>query len=112
MKYIKTYEMLNNLPKVGDYVISNINFNINIPSNVKELMEFVNNNIGQIIEINVYNKYLTKYNIPESIININKVDSFLSEKVQIFHLNIESILFWSSDKEIAELYLKNMKYNI
>ena len=71
MKYLKLFEEISvtdtNL-HVGDYII--IDATNYWPKLDKEVLEFINNNIGQIIEIVPYNKdsfYIKYENIPKKI---------------------------------------------
>ncbi len=49
MKYIKTYENMNKLPEIGDYVLMKIN--LTEYEHKDEINNYINNTIGKIINI-------------------------------------------------------------
>ena len=104
MKYLKTYEKINE-PQVGDYVICDEKMydKVNI---------FLNNNVGQLIsrDPDEYGfkdeyDYIVKYeNVPLDI-----KDYFLSN---VRSFGREEIIEFSSNKEDLEAILDANKYNI
>lgn len=100
MKYIKLFEELN-IPRVGDYVLLEIEF-----SNSIELQNFINNNIGKIIRRNVNHENLDiQYvDIPENI-----KYCFSTKNSRVFH--IHNIIIFGT-KEQMELELQVKKYNL
>lgn len=74
MKYLKTYENLTIEPKVGDYVLMRVN--LELYKDKDEVNDFVNNTIGQIIEIHKDEEIRIRYdNVPDNI-----KDWFLNER--------------------------------
>lgn len=101
----KIFEKLNELPKIGDYVLLDIN---NYTSSPKIWQDFIKNNIGEIVEIDTEHGglsfiYKVKFeNIPENV-----KDTFF-----IHYDYINSFLYWSSDKNELEMILNTKKYNL
>jgi hypothetical protein len=123
MLFIKKYEKFNNdRPKVGNYVICEEN--LGSSSGIyKLLLEFISNNVGQIVSDNVRDlnfsemefsekdiDYRVEYfNIPPEISQFfNIVDDVRGNRLMRRH----EILHFSSSKEEMELKLVSMKYNI
>ena len=120
MKYIKKYEkyekFFNNYYNIGDYILLHINDNY-WPSMRQELKDYINHNIGKIIEINIYDtdslhiQYDYFYNKFPFVLHSGSVQSI---KPSV------SILGVSPNKEDLELtlsqYLKMVnninKYNL
>ena len=73
-------------------------------------LEFVQNNIGQIIGCNNYNNNYTVayYNIPENI----KIWFDTYNYIMAININDTNIKYYSKNKEELELILLNNKYNI
>lgn len=66
MKYLKTYENLTIEPKVGDYALMRVN--LLLYKDKDEVNDFVNNTIGQIIEIHKDEEIRIRYdNVPDNI---------------------------------------------
>ena len=105
MKYIKTYEAIQD-PQLYDYVICNEN------TEIKELNDFVNSKIGQIINI-PYSEgitYLIQYeNVPESISPY--LNHFMNRK-NVRKMFRAEIIYYSKDKEYLKTLLISNKYNI
>jgi hypothetical protein len=103
MKYLKLFENINE-PQIGDYVLCK-----EMDSNDKKLLEFIDNNVGRIVdtkpETDVFTElFVIKYkNIP--------FDNNWQNKNTRYFLR-EEILFWSKDKEDCEAFLNAKKYNI
>ena len=111
MKYIKTYETLNEgTPEIGDYVIIRMWTHLN-----GELMNFINNNIGQIAyKSSLGNELTIKYdNVPGKLQTHFVFPGSLSKDKRLsrtFHKN--EILYFSKDKTELEFELKVSKYNL
>jgi uncharacterized protein Veg len=120
MKHLKTYEGILS-PKINDYVVCSFDFDtfdMEVLINIKEYME---NNLGKIVEINHNNDrewapnykriFKVYYDIPEKYnYNIN----FAKEKEDYNTVDvcINEIEFNSPDKNLIESYLKSKKYNL
>ena len=101
MKYIKYYEEVyndENEPHVYDYVI--------MISSVDTVKNFIENNIGQIIEIDRENYDVTvKYfNIPSHL------KEYFVNNSRIFGLR--KIKHWSKNKEDLIPFIQSNKYNL
>jgi hypothetical protein len=127
MRYIKTYEQnnSNNTPKVGDYIVVDINHDIyyNSLPGLEKLIPFISNNIGKIKLIVAGNEkginnpiYVQYYNIPE------RIKSFFHsypnlENIRIFSLDeyVDNMFFSKNIKDVKDyINLKNNinKYNL
>ncbi len=114
MKYLKTYEDINNEPQVGDYVICGVP-GIRESDN-PDMFNFIKNTIGQIVKIEnsdtAYPTYYVHYNnIPEYL----KFDSRKSPSLSIFNeepFRRKNITYWSKNKEELELKIIANKYNL
>ena len=93
----RLYEMNENIPKVGDYVICN--------SEYKDEFEFIKDKVGQIIKIITYNKFLITYNNIPNIMADGKINHNK-------YIIIKHILHYSKDKEELESILNTNKFNI
>ena len=103
MKYIKKFEEINQgSPQEGDYVIC--------ISNNKTYDRFFRNRIGKIIKINIDLKYsyydITFDNIP------NMLYTRIINGDRVIGLKIDSIKYFSKDKEELEQILITNKFNI
>jgi len=115
MKYIKTYEELDNVePEVGDYVVCDLSDNDYIE---KELNDFISNNIGIIKNIDnrpssVFNKYQIRYkNVPDKLYNLfGPSDKYNSNDLR--YVSIHYIKFYSKSREECITYLDSKNYNI
>lgn len=101
MKYIKKFEMNEDNPKLGDYVICTSYF--------EKEGKYVNDRIGKIIVDNwsERNPYAVQYDdIPDGLwcAKINDVG--------VIVFNDSQIVNWSEDKEELESFLKIKKFNI
>ena len=105
MKYLKTYEAIKNQPLVGDYVICSENI-INPNKEMRELIRFESENIGQLVEIYAgEHDYKIKYeNIPKFI------GRNFDKNIRIFARS--EIKYWAKTKEKLELKLQMDKYNL
>ena len=114
MKYIKTYELINqDKPKVGDYVICCEEGYKTANLHDKIFYEFINENIGQLVKIDpAADKefpYIVKYN------NINwEVGKYFrnTEVENARKFDRSEIKNWSEDKEELEVFLSAKKYNL
>lgn len=116
MKHLKTFEIVypivtkyyteNKEPEIGDYVICEDGFN--------EAKEFLQNNIGQYINIDefpvhAYCHYLIKYeNVPHNLqmyFNYNEI-------IGVRPMRLTEIKHFSSNKEELEALLAQNKYNL
>jgi hypothetical protein len=113
MKYIKTYESIENVstPKIGDYVICDDIYyknNQHFHFRYRQLNNFLKNNIGKIISLDgLYNdRFSVKYkNIPHQI----KI-SYFTDNIRPFEL--EEIVHWSKNTKDLEMYITANKYNL
>jgi hypothetical protein len=113
MKYIKTYEIISHFSKinkndleVGDYVVLKMWDHPN-----DKLVNFVNNNVGQITDITSLNiNVKIEYeNVPDTIrqhFSICKNNKFMRP----FHTN--EIKYYSKNKKELELSIAANKYNL
>ena len=120
MKYIKKYEYVSELPKVGDYVIIITEF---LPGKIKK---FFDNNVGIITNIDKshspYDYKIFFENIPDEIINDDMLNIWyyfpggshpeLSNTDFSVELRINQIALWSDNKEEVEAYVEAKKYNL
>ena len=98
MKYINRFDMNEDKPSNGDYVIcGGKSFGI---LDDKEFVQFVISNIGKIT--NYSNFYTIKYDLTGT--NIYKSGNYFCA--------LNDILYWSKNKEELELKLKTNKFNI
>ena len=107
----RLYEINNNEPELGDYVICNNN---DRSDDLEEINYFIDNNIGQIIN----NKsikytgypYIVKYsNIPTEFSIYTCYEYDTNDNIQF---NRSEILYWSKNKEELESILNTNKFNI
>jgi hypothetical protein len=107
MKYIKEFESYEDLPKVGDYVVLDVDkfsyFNVDFIDFIRENVAIINNNSDSLY--NGKKVYSIKFDIKNSFLNINDDD-------EITGLQLDDFIFWSSNKLEAEIYLNSMKYNL
>jgi hypothetical protein len=101
LKYIKLFDNKNPNLKIGNYVLVNVNY--------PDLIYFINNNIGQIVEISgTHNDDLSlriKYNnIPNDIKIFFRYDTRWFEPSEIIYIG--------KTIEDVELQIDTNKYNI
>ena len=115
MKYIKTFEKLNE-PQVGDYVVCDISDNEYVD---EELVNFICNNIGVVEYVddrlnNINNKFKIRYkNVPERLEAFFGPDTRPNEWDNVFrYVSNHYIKFYSSNREDCEMYLDSKKYNL
>ena len=113
MRYIKKFENIIN-PKFrsGDYIISHINIDWNATKKEIELINYLNNNIGQIPFDNNLDKnyYLVYYDVKpnKDILFYFKLEN---DKYMI-PIEYRTIIAVSKNKEDLELKLAANKYNL
>jgi len=117
MKYIKTYESLNNEPEIGDYVLCTDLFNSG-----DKLVNFIETNIGQFVRYSKdediehkYAKnypYMIQYNIPDYFFSDDEIHDYFTpindndiKLCRIMKRN--EILYFSPDKKNVEDKLEN-----
>jgi hypothetical protein len=104
MKHLKTYENLNTLPKIGDYVVCK-----DLSNPTKILGDFININIGKITSKKSEDEFYIQYeNVPPEIQEYFKYSNIKNTR---YFLDNE-ILFWSKNKTDCEVYISSNKYNI
>ena len=106
MKHLKEFESIENNPQIGDYVICTDKIWI---GQTDELNDFLLNNIGQCIKIDINfiqgYLYVIKYdNIPIFLDYFNKSN--------YRNMGRDEILYFSPYKEDCETYLAANKYNL
>jgi len=104
MKYLKTFENIENVPQVGDWIIAKDAFDIDIVN------DYLNNNIGLVYKKTYSNndQYVKYFNIPTEIKHYfkdgdNNDTMFISKK---------EIFAFSSNKKELESILAAKKYNL
>ena len=113
MKYLRTYELYETKPEVGDYVICE-------ESKIPKIKNFISNNIGRIfyyIDTDVKKfsvckdfRYIVEYdNVPEYITDF--FEDVWTEK-QSRRMSLDEIKHWSKNKEDLEVILNTKKYNL
>lgn len=117
MKYIKSYENIEDKPQIGDYVICHetIDFS-DIQSIIHDVINIVNNNIGQYVYNDEYDSkskynYLIKFNdvnIPENL----KLEFLANDIEKCRRMSREEIIYWSKTKEELEIKLTQNKFNL
>ena len=120
MKHLKQYEELNDEPKIGDYIVA-ITFGIlddpsvvnNLTDRVVDVILFMHDNVGKLIKITAgENKYMVRYDLPVEILNKFDPEVDNINSLGTFNLKPTNILFWSNNKEDAELFMNAKKYNL
>lgn len=116
MKYLKTFETINKIPQVGDYIIAHISRTAPKPD-VYNIDYFLLNNIGEVLSVNkrvIYVKYIIDKSLPRSgaaqsfrewFIKIDKTKLYMA-----FSLDKIDEIF--QNKEHAIAYLAAKKYNL
>ena len=109
MKYLKTYETLNESldPEIGDYVICKEEGAFN------SIFDFTSNNIGKFVEFEEVDyshaHYIIAYeNVPKKI-----ADYFINGSINRGRrMYRHEIKYWSKDKKELEIILTANKYNL
>jgi hypothetical protein len=126
MEIMKTFEYFKNndltnrkYPNVGEYVILQFTHTwddgaINIDNNKEILLEWLESDIGQVLEIkknrnNNIKAYNIKYNVPEHIQRYLRQHDNTSFVYFVYEDNIK---FWSNNKEELEAIINSNKYNL
>ena len=109
MKYLKSFEKLQKLPQIGDYVISKDSFF----SNEDGILDFLDSNVGQIKNIDKSvdgkNGYDVVYqNIPKKLVSYFDWNDSESK----IYMREKEIIYFSHDKNEIELKLISKKFNI
>ena len=114
MKHLKQFENSQEQPKIGDYVLillDNIDSRYISPgTNLSKYVDFINNTIGKIEDINIKSKEITvQYdNIPEGI-----KAWFRIEKIEWSReFPFDKIVAFAPTEEILKLKIQSQKYNI
>jgi len=112
MKYIKTFELfydINNYPKVGDYVLINVDFDN------RKLTNFINSTIGKVSTIELYSDMEIKY--PEHD-EIEVEYEYIPSHIRIWFFNkkrkfkIRRIVEFGKTPEELELKIASKNYNL
>jgi len=116
MKYLKMFEELSvsntNLHKDDYVIIDSTNY---WPKLDTDVIDFINNNIGQITHIVPYNtdSFYVKYeNIPEKIKNRSFIKIGSMEDTKCFNIQFTKIIDFSKNKEDLEYISASNKYNL
>jgi len=120
MKYLKTYEDLDNNPEIGDYVICEEADDIN---DILELADFEKNNIGRVVDYRTvdntnptFDSISTFFNIFVQYKNVpNEIYDDFDYHKRIANCRIFSkkeIKYCSKNKEDLEIILQANKFNI
>jgi len=119
MRYIKTFENLNDSPGIGDYVVMCDDMKSDTVSGVN-FENFINSNVGRISDIRkdtmnrdmVYD--ITYLNIPTDIMHmfqsVVKNNGILTGLTTTWFP--EDVIFFSNIKEDVEAFLNSKKYNL
>jgi len=104
MKYLKTYEDLQQIPQVGDYVLCKDYITSDIETRI-------DSNIGKISNYDDINEYYT------IIYDSKYKNSILYKKTggngyMRRGIRQHSIIMWSKNKEDIEAYIQSKKYNL
>jgi hypothetical protein len=108
MKHLKSFENINNSPKVGDYVITKNNIYSTSAFGPDEIVA-LNDHIHKIIEV-VY--------LADGEVITYKLDAFYDNIRSDFFTNrytyrYESeLLYWSPNKEDCKIFLQANKFNL
>jgi len=131
MKHIKEFNIFRNKPKIGDYVICKeglVNGQITKDGEDADLINFLSNNIGKIIDTNIiiadvnYDYLIKYYNIPKDIyLYFTGNSSFqiacgetrpIPGREDTRAFDLDDIVEFSKNKEEVELYIASKKYNL
>lgn len=125
MRYIKTYEQNNIKPQIGDYVVVKIDKYYEDAPDTYNLYNFINSNVGLVVDKDKYRIFVEFENVPE---NIKKF--FLPRNVGTFGNSViiytktvnyddvcffssnDDVCFFSSNKKDCEVFLNSKKYNL
>jgi len=110
MKHLHYYEHIKNEtePEPDDYVICKDTYYLK-----KDIHDFLENNIGQIISIDSCDFYIKYENIPLNLISYFDFDDInKNNDVGVALMYNNEILYYSKDKEYLKQLLINKKFNI
>ena len=111
MKYIKAFEFLSRLPKIGDFVIVYYQYD-----DLDGLKIFLDNHVGEVTNIGVstYDKYMdvSYKNVPKNIKHYFYYDSDDENTDYLKIIGKDNINKLSEDREELESYLMSKKYNL
>ena len=116
MKYLKTYEYKRTEPCINDYVICNISYKNANNDYADKISNFINNNIGKILEIdyiygpNFYHVYYQ--NVPKEITGAFGWKQKFDFSDDYMNFNQTQIIYHSTSKEDLEPYINAIKYNL
>jgi hypothetical protein len=105
MKHLKTFENINNSPKVGDYVI------LKPESHSTFAYGDINDHIYKIMEVlYIANRRMTKYKLDAFYDNTIKNDDYITKR---YTFRDESdFLYWSPSEDDCKAHLQANKFNI
>lgn len=104
MKYLKTYENLNDSPQVGDYVMGD-------PYQFKDINNFLSTEIGKIDRINDVELKIDGY--PYIVVFDTSIPgSSYGPKDKEMAFNKSELLAWDSSLDGLKLKIKAKKYNL
>lgn len=114
MKYLKQYEFFEDEPQIGDYVLCDIKLERH--NERENIMNFVNNNIGQIINIQDTEIRVQYTNVPKEIKNWFRQDtiSFNGKEYDKYSKLIHSdkIIAIGKTPEEVKIKIDANKYNL
>ena len=115
MKYIKTFEMIMNTAEVGDYVLCSIKETD--PEEQVYTDQFLNNNIGQLVNIDDYPKngqgwYVKFKKRPPLALEFNELYKSFDFKTKMCAFYDDEIIFWSKDRVEVESRISAKQYNL
>ena len=113
MKYIKTFENIEDEPKVGDYVI--INRISNLSDKIGEIVDIIDIKKDWKIDWKDLLFQIKYINVPKAI--LQRISNFANYRIikgstVIVELSGRSISEWSTDREYLEVIISAKKYNI
>jgi hypothetical protein len=115
MRYLKTYEAINDNLQIGDYVICKTD------TGDEKILNFLENNIGQYVRYITNKKevvdnfrYVIEYNnIPFELSNYSYTFSYEIDIPNIcMRVDRDEIIFNSKNKEDLEAIIQSKKYNL
>ena len=90
MKYLKTFENIKDSPKIGDYVIVNLDNNYH-----QTYRDFFNNNIGQIIDIEPNADYRNPFNTMPLKLKYKRGVSKIANSIAVEYKNMPKEIDWN-----------------
>lgn len=118
----KIFESSSETPQIGDYVICE-NHDIGSSLLLKDLQEFLDSNIGIVVEIQegIFSDYFKNfyqiedgngYKIKFDDVPFDIANDFCTEDEGVMMFNSNEIVYHSSRKEDCEAYFTAKKYNL